>query len=123
MKLLASGVISAAEPGTPRAVAKQCHLAAYPDGEILVTYRVGAASDSEHGNAEIRDERPDEFDGAASWDLGGVYQQAWLSALYAEAKRCRRASFEGAEMKNGGSVAANDILPGAIQVTPSLEFL
>ena len=54
MKLVASGVISAAEPGTPRAVAKQCHMAAYADGEILVTYRVGAASDSEHGNAEIR---------------------------------------------------------------------
>ena len=63
MRLVASGVISAAEPGTPRAVAKQCHLAGYPDGEILVTYRVGAASDSEVGNGEIRRSR----DGGRTW--------------------------------------------------------
>jgi hypothetical protein len=63
VKLLAQGVISPPEPGTPRAVAKQCHLAAYPDGEILVTYRVGASSDSEAGNAEIRRSR----DGGRTW--------------------------------------------------------
>jgi hypothetical protein len=63
VKVVASGVISAAEPGTPRAVAKQCHLAAYPDDEILVTYRVGAASDSEQGNAEIRRSH----DGGRTW--------------------------------------------------------
>ena len=54
MKLVAQGVISAPEPGTARAVAKQCHLVGYPDGEILVTYRLGASSDSEQGNGEIR---------------------------------------------------------------------
>ncbi len=54
MKLVGQGVISAPEPGTARAVAKQCHLVGYPDGEILVTYRLGASSDSERGNGEIR---------------------------------------------------------------------
>lgn len=63
MKVLAHGVISAPEPGTPRAVAKQAHLASFADGEILATYRVGAASDSEHGNAEIRRSH----DGGRSW--------------------------------------------------------
>jgi hypothetical protein len=63
MKVVASGVISAAEPGTARAVAKQCHLVGYPDGEILVTYRVGAASDSEQGNGEIRRS----LDGGRTW--------------------------------------------------------
>ena len=54
MRILASGVMSAPEPGTPRAVAKQVHLAAFDDGEILATYRIGAASDSEVGDAEVR---------------------------------------------------------------------
>ena len=54
MKVTDLGVMSAAEPGTGRAVAKQVHLAAFEDGEILATYRVGAASDSEIGNAEVR---------------------------------------------------------------------
>ena len=74
MRLIASGVISAAEPGTPRAVAKQCHLAAYPDGEILVTYRIGAASDSEVGNAEIRRSR----DGGRTW---GPPETPWATSF------------------------------------------
>ena len=63
MRIVAQGVISAAERGTARAVAKQCHLVACPDGEILVTYRVGAASDSPEGNGEIRRSR----DGGRTW--------------------------------------------------------
>jgi hypothetical protein len=63
VRIAASGVISAPEPGTPRAVAKQCHLVGYPDGEILVAYRVGTASDSERGNAEIRRS----VDGGRTW--------------------------------------------------------
>ena len=74
MKLIGSGVISAAQPGTARAVAKQCHMALYPDGEILVTYRVGAASDSERGNGEIRRSR----DGGRSW---GPAETPWSSSL------------------------------------------
>ena len=31
MKVVARGVVSAPEPGTARAVAKQCHLVDYPD--------------------------------------------------------------------------------------------
>lgn len=63
MRILAHGVISAAEPGTARAVAKQAHMAAYADGEILVTYRIGVSSDSERGNAEVRRSR----DGGRTW--------------------------------------------------------
>ena len=63
MRIIGHGVISAAEPGTARAVAKQAHMAVYPDGEILVTYRIGASSDSERGNAEVRRSR----DGGRTW--------------------------------------------------------
>ena len=63
MRLVASGVLSAAEPGTSRAVAKQVHLAAFADGEVLATYRIGAASDSAVGNAEVRRSS----DGGRTW--------------------------------------------------------
>jgi len=63
VRLVARGVISAAEPGTSRAVAKQAHLASLPDGSIMAIYRIGAASDSEIGNAEIRRSH----DGGRTW--------------------------------------------------------
>jgi len=74
MRLVGSGVISAPEPGTPRAVAKQCHMAAYPDGEILVTYRVGASSDSERGNGEVRRS----LDGGRTW---GPAETPWSTSF------------------------------------------
>lgn len=74
MRIVASGVISAPEAGTPRAVAKQCHLVGYPDGEILVTYRVGASSDSEHGNGEIRRST----DGGRGW---GPAETPWATSF------------------------------------------
>ena len=68
MKVTDLGVMSAAEPGTGRAVAKQVHLAAFDDGEILATYRVGAASDSEIGNAEVRRS----LDGGRTWSAAAT---------------------------------------------------
>ena len=63
MRLLASGVLTAPEPGTPRAVAKQVHLANLLDGSILAVYRIGDASDTVNGTAEIRRSR----DGGLTW--------------------------------------------------------
>ncbi|HVA88079.1 MAG TPA: sialidase family protein [Candidatus Saccharimonadales bacterium] len=74
MKLIAQGILSAAEPGTGRAVAKQVHLAAFDDGEILATYRVGAASDSDVGNAEIRRS----VDGGRTWSAP---ETPWATAF------------------------------------------
>jgi hypothetical protein len=74
VRLVGSGVISEAERGTARAVAKQCHLVGYPNGEILVTYRVGAASDSEQGNGEIRRST----DGGRTW---GPAETPWETSF------------------------------------------
>ena len=63
MRIVDQGVVSAPEPGTRRAVAKQVHSAMLPDGEILVVYRIGAASDTEDGTAELRRSR----DGGRTW--------------------------------------------------------
>ena len=63
MRIVEEGVVSAPEPGTARAVAKQVHSALLPDGEILVAYRIGAASDTENGTAELRRSR----DGGRTW--------------------------------------------------------
>ena len=63
MKVVGHGVMSAPAPGTPRAVAKQVHLAELDDGEVLATYRVGAGSDSELGDAELRRSS----DGGRTW--------------------------------------------------------
>jgi hypothetical protein len=74
VRIVAQGVISAPEPGTARAVAKQCHLVGYPDREILVTYRVGASSDSEQGNGEIRRST----DGGRTW---GPAETPWPTSF------------------------------------------
>ena len=63
VRIVEEGVVSAPEPGTARAVAKQVHSALLPDGEILVTYRIGAGSDTENGTAELRRSR----DGGRTW--------------------------------------------------------
>ena len=63
MRVIASGVLTAPEPGTRRAVAKQVHLANLLDGSILAVYRIGAASDTVNGTAEIRRST----DGGLTW--------------------------------------------------------
>ena len=63
MKVIAEGVLNAAEPGTPRAVAKQVHLANLADGSVLAAYRIGDASDTVNGTAEIRRSK----EGGRSW--------------------------------------------------------
>ncbi|MBM4409089.1 MAG: exo-alpha-sialidase, partial [Chloroflexi bacterium] len=63
MRVVASGVLTAPEPGTRRAVAKQVHLANLADGSVLAVYRIGAASDTVDGTAEIRRS----VDGGRTW--------------------------------------------------------
>ncbi len=63
MRVVESGVLNAAQPGTARAVAKAPALAVLVDGTILATYRVGSDSDSDDGAVEIRRSS----DGGRTW--------------------------------------------------------
>jgi len=63
MRVIDSGVLNAPEPGTPRAVSKQVHLTNLGDGTIMAVYRIGAASDTANGTAEIRRSK----EGGLSW--------------------------------------------------------
>jgi hypothetical protein len=63
VRVVDSDVLTAPVPGTARAVAKQVHLANLSDGSVLAVYRIGDASDTANGTAEIRRST----DGGRTW--------------------------------------------------------
>jgi hypothetical protein len=117
MKVVEQGIISAAEPGTARAVAKQAHMAAYPDGEILVTYRIGAASDSERGNAEIRRSN----DGGHTWSAP---ETPWQTSFDGHRGTIYAPSFTvlgGEQLLACVLWVDRDAFPGALIFNPATE--